>query len=74
MGLARRLSLLFPVSVMLVATLGLPGSASVGETATTSKQPEWSVEGEWTDTCSCQIPCPCWIKGMPTLGHCSEMF
>jgi hypothetical protein len=36
--------------------------------------PEWSVEGRWRDTCSCAIPCPCWKKEVPTLGHCSEMF
>ncbi len=36
--------------------------------------PEWSVEGSWTDTCSCTIPCPCWKKEIPSLGHCSEMF
>lgn len=35
---------------------------------------EWSVEGRWTDACSCAIPCPCWKKEVPTLGHCSEMF
>src|SRR5712692_9833030 len=35
--------------------------------------PQWSVEGQWVDTCSCRIACPCWKKELPTLGHCSEM-
>ena len=35
---------------------------------------DWSVAGQWVDTCSCSIPCVCWIREVPTLGHCSEMF
>lgn len=34
---------------------------------------EWSVEGQWIDTCSCTISCPCWKTELPTIGHCSEM-
>lgn len=62
------------LSVTLAASLGPPVAAWDYEPAMAGSQPAWSVEGEWTDTCSCRIPCPCWIKGMPTLGHCSEMF
>lgn len=69
----RGLSHFLPMAVMLAAALGMSGSAALQGPDAANPQPEWSVEGEWTDTCSCQIPCPCWKEKMPTLGHCSEM-
>ncbi len=60
---------------LLSALLAMLGAAFPGVTTpATPTTPEWSVEGRWRDTCSCAIPCPCWKKAVPTLGHCSEMF
>ena len=37
--------------------------------------PEWAVEGQWMDTCSCALPCPCWKSEKPTFGKgCEEMY
>ncbi len=32
--------------------------------------PEWRVEGDWFDVCSCSIPCPCEFAQPPTNNHC----
>ena len=36
---------------------------------------EWSVEGQWVDTCNCDIPCPCWqaTPGKQTHMFCGDM-
>jgi hypothetical protein len=30
----------------------------------------WTVQGDWFDTCNCNIPCPCTFAQPPTSGHC----
>jgi hypothetical protein len=32
--------------------------------------PRWQVTGDWFDTCSCNIPCPCTFAQPPTNGEC----
>jgi hypothetical protein len=32
--------------------------------------PRWQVQGDWFDTCSCNIPCPCTFAQPPTNNHC----
>jgi hypothetical protein len=32
--------------------------------------PRWSVTGDWFDTCSCSIPCPCTFAQPPTNDAC----
>ena len=32
--------------------------------------PKWSVQGDWFDTCSCSIPCPCTFAQPPTNDTC----
>lgn len=32
--------------------------------------PEWRLVGDWFDTCSCNIPCPCYFAQPPTGGEC----
>jgi hypothetical protein len=32
--------------------------------------PKWQVQGDWFDTCSCSIPCPCTFAQPPTDGYC----
>jgi hypothetical protein len=32
--------------------------------------PRWRVTGDWFDTCSCTIPCPCTFAQPPTTGDC----
>jgi len=36
--------------------------------------PEWSVDGDWADTCNCAMPCPCWKDEKPSLKHCQDLF
>jgi hypothetical protein len=31
---------------------------------------EWSVKGNYTESCSCNPACPCVFGSPPTLGHC----
>lgn len=32
--------------------------------------PKWWMKGEWFDTCSCNIPCPCGFAQAPTNNRC----
>jgi hypothetical protein len=32
--------------------------------------PKWNLKGDWFDTCSCSIPCPCTFAQPPTSGSC----
>ena len=32
--------------------------------------PRWNVKGDWFDTCSCSIPCPCTFAQPPTNDNC----
>lgn len=31
---------------------------------------KWKIEGEFFDSCSCNVGCPCQFGSDPTLGHC----
>src|SRR5688500_13085614 len=31
---------------------------------------KWKVQGDWFDTCSCSIPCPCTFAQPPTNDNC----
>ena len=35
-----------------------------------SQVPDWHLEGDWFDTCKCNIPCPCYFAQPPTYGDC----
>jgi len=39
----------------------------------TSEATRWHVVGDWFDTCSCAIPCPCAFAQSPTYGDCEGM-
>jgi hypothetical protein len=56
---------------VVVASVGLLGSFT---TRAEGPAPEWVVEGEWLDTCSCAKPCPCWKDELPTLKDCQDLF
>ena len=32
--------------------------------------PNWWMQGDWFDVCSCNIPCPCGFAQAPTNNHC----
>jgi hypothetical protein len=32
--------------------------------------PNWTLQGDWFDTCNCEIQCPCMFGEAPTSGHC----
>lgn len=41
----------------------------------TAAAPDWEIAGQWMDTCSCTLPCPCWKAEKPTMGKaCHEMY
>ncbi len=35
--------------------------------------PEWSLDAQWVDSCSCDPSCPCVFGSKPTRGHCEGM-
>ena len=37
------------------------------------KVPKWRIRGEWQDSCSCNIGCPCTFDQLPTLGFCQGL-
>ena len=34
---------------------------------------QWSLEGDWINSCSCDSGCPCLFYSDPTMGHCDAM-
>jgi hypothetical protein len=32
--------------------------------------PNWWMQGDWFDVCSCNVPCPCEFAQAPTNNHC----
>lgn len=36
--------------------------------------PNWRIEGEWFDVCTCNVPCPCTFAQAPTDNHCEVLF
>lgn len=47
------------MAVLAVAFLGLPLQAE-----------DWAIKGNYSESCSCDIPCPCLWGSPPTKGHC----
>ena len=39
----------------------------------TAKGPKWRIRGEWQDSCSCAIGCPCTFDQIPTQGYCQGL-
>ncbi len=37
------------------------------------KAPKWRIRGEWQDSCSCAIGCPCTFDQIPTEGYCQGL-
>ncbi len=31
---------------------------------------QWAIKADYTESCSCAVPCPCVFNSAPTLGHC----
>jgi hypothetical protein len=48
-------------------------SSNNGSSSTAGAATEWAVQGEWLDTCSCSIPCPCWKAENPTQKGCDDL-
>lgn len=36
--------------------------------------PDWKLEGDWFDVCTCNIPCPCSFAQPPTNNSCDVIF
>jgi hypothetical protein len=37
----------------------------------TTQRPQWTLAGEYFESCNCEILCPCLLLGgRPTEGHC----
>ncbi|ODU05649.1 MAG: hypothetical protein ABS81_06970 [Pseudonocardia sp. SCN 72-86] len=41
---------------------------------TTATVPDWTLQGDWVDVCSCNTPCPCTFAQAPTNNECTAMF
>jgi hypothetical protein len=54
---------------LAVAAVFLGGAAL----ALADKPVDWSVEGQWLDTCNCAMPCPCWKGEKPTQKSCGDL-
>lgn len=33
---------------------------------------EWAIKADFTNSCSCNVVCPCLFDSSPTLGHCDD--
>lgn len=36
--------------------------------------PDWRLEGDWFDVCTCNVPCPCSFAQPPTNNSCDVIF
>jgi hypothetical protein len=36
--------------------------------------PDWRLEGDWFDVCTCNVPCPCTFAQPPTGNQCEVLF
>ncbi|MGZ3442213.1 MAG: hypothetical protein ACXVDD_21990, partial [Polyangia bacterium] len=61
-------SRLAPATVLLSLFAAPLAFADAPKSAAT----EWEIEGQWMDTCSCTLPCPCWKSEKPTFGKGCE--
>jgi hypothetical protein len=41
---------------------------------TTTAVPSWTLQGDWFDVCTCNVPCPCTFAQAPTDNKCTAMF
>ncbi len=48
----------------------LQSSIAADTTKTEAKQPSWNVTGDLEEACSCNAPCPCWFKSVPSRMTC----
>ena len=62
----KRLGLLM-LSLGLLTLLGCSSQAEKQQ----SKSKEWAVKGKYTESCCCDIPCPCNFGGSSTKGYCN---
>ena len=60
------LKLFVAVAVLATVAVGLGGVAA-GEADGTSG---WALKGRWSDTCSCEVACPCFFGSEPTEHFC----
>lgn len=37
------------------------------------KTSKWRIRGEWQDSCSCAVGCPCTFDQVPTEGYCQGL-
>ena len=62
-------------SSVLASVLAAPLAFADAPKSAKPAAPEWAVDGQWVDTCSCALPCPCWKSEKPTMGKdCEEMY
>jgi hypothetical protein len=47
------------IALLALVFLGLPSQAG-----------DWALKGNYTESCSCDVPCPCVFGSSPSKGHC----
>lgn len=57
------------VGVLAGLTIVVFGIAAFA-TGSTSTESRWVLKGQWSDTCSCKVPCPCMFGSGPTEKFC----
>lgn len=46
--------------------------ALIAVMASSAVAQEWAIQADFTNSCSCNVGCPCLFESPPTLGHCDE--
>src|ERR1043165_7508002 len=61
------------VVVVLFSACAAVSFSIAGEAGKDDAKPSWSVTGELEEACSCNAPCPCWFKSVPTRMTCDGL-
>jgi hypothetical protein len=58
-------------SILFIVLLALLGCSDSTKEQASLKNEEWLVSGKYTESCCCDIPCPCNFGGSSTNGYCN---
>lgn len=60
----ERVAVAAGLATLLIVAMGALAAGSA------AAESGWALKGTWSDTCSCEVACPCFFGSGATEGHC----